>query len=63
MTEPNADICMIYDERGNALDAFDYTPEELERRALDLRKARGEITTVTYGPSPFIAESSGGTNR
>ena len=52
------DICMVYDDRGNALDCFDYTPEELTARALELRRLRGEVTTVTYGPSPFL--SSGG---
>lgn len=49
------DVCMIYDENGNARDAFEYEPDELEARALEIRKERGEITTVTIAPSPFIA--------
>jgi hypothetical protein len=44
--------CMVFDERGNAFDAFDYTPEELERHA---RLLRG---VVTIEPSPFVLSTS-----
>lgn len=46
--------CMVFDGSGNAFDCFDYTPEALEERARELRKAFGEVTTITYGPSPFV---------
>jgi hypothetical protein len=52
-------VAMVYDERGNALDAFEYEPEELERRALELRRKRGEVTTVTILPSPFVLGAGG----
>ena len=52
-------VCMVYDEHGNAFDAFDYEPDELEQRALELRRERGEITTVTIEPSPFLLSYSG----
>lgn len=48
------DIAMVFDQRGNALDGFEYTADELERRALQLRRLNGEITTVTIEPSPFV---------
>jgi len=40
-------VCMVFSEGGNAVDAFDYTPEELERRAAELR------CKVTLEPTPF----------
>lgn len=46
-------ICMLYDGSGNALEAFDYTADELEARALQLRQEAGEVTTVSCEPSPF----------
>lgn len=52
------DVCMIFDENGNAFDAFEYEPDELEARALEFRRERGEITTVTIGPSPFLLAGS-----
>jgi len=48
------EVAMVFDgNTGNAIDAFDYTADELERRALDLRKDAGEVTTVTMDESPF----------
>jgi hypothetical protein len=44
---------MVYDDHGNAYHYFEYTPEALEAEALKLRRERGEVTTVTYKPSPF----------
>ena len=45
---------MVYDdETGNAFDSFEYTADELEARARELRKAAGESTTVTMEPSLF----------
>jgi len=50
----SAAICMVYDdETGNAFDSFEYTADELEARARELRKAAGESTTVTMEPSLF----------
>lgn len=43
---------MVFDEYGNAFDAFDYTPEELERQA---RLLRG---VVTIESSPFVLATS-----
>lgn len=44
MTESSSPCgCMIFDlETGNAVDSFDYTPEELERRAKELRSQTGD---------------------
>jgi hypothetical protein len=55
MSEPEPwSGCMLYDEHGNAYDSFDYEPDELERRASELRRERGELSTVTINPSPFL---------
>jgi len=48
------EVCMVFDESGNAFDCFDYTAEALEAKALELRRLNGEVTTITYGPSPFV---------
>ncbi len=54
-------LCMVFDECGNAvMEAFDYTADELERRAFELRDAEGSVTRVTIGPSPFASLSHGG---
>lgn len=50
-SEPDA-MVMVYDDRGNAFDAFPYTPEELELRAQLLRG------WVTIKPSPFVLSTS-----
>jgi hypothetical protein len=50
------DVCMVYDDHGNAFHYFDYTPEALEAEALKLRRERGEVSTVTVGLSPFITD-------
>lgn len=55
------DVCMVYDEDGNAFDAFPFTADELEAVAHKLRKENGEITTVTIGPSPFVQWPNTGT--
>lgn len=48
------EVAMVYDgDTGNAIDWFDYTADELEARAEELRRAAGEITTVTMEPSPW----------
>lgn len=31
------EICMVFDEAGNAQESFDYTPEMLEQKARELR--------------------------
>jgi len=42
-------VAMVFDaETANAIDSFDYTPEELERRAKELREQM-----VTIEPNPF----------
>ena len=42
-------VVMVFDaESGNAIDSFDYTPEELERRARELREQM-----MTIEPNPF----------
>jgi hypothetical protein len=49
------DLCvMVYDAAGNAVEVFDWTPEALEDAARRLRRALGEETTITMGPSPFM---------
>lgn len=53
--EPDA-CCMVFDDHGNAFDAFDYTSEELERKARILRGY------VTIKPSPFVLSSSAETD-
>ena len=43
---------MVYDERGNALHAFDYTEEGLQA---EIAKLRGlPVVRVTFEPSPFL---------
>ena len=58
MSDPTWDgneIAMIFDGvTGNAIDSFNYTADELERRARELRADAGELTTVTMEPSPFV---------
>jgi len=56
------EVVMVFSAQGNALDAFDHTPEALEEAARKLRKALGESTTITLGPSEFITGQGGGTN-
>jgi hypothetical protein len=47
---------MVFDENGNAVDAFPYSAAELERRAKELRG----IATVTIKPSPWVVSYSSG---
>jgi hypothetical protein len=50
------EIGMVFDgASGNALDAFDYTADELRRRADEL----DGIGWFTVNPSPFITSSPG----
>jgi hypothetical protein len=53
MSEPS-DICMVFDDHGNAFHAFDYTPEALEHEAEVLRRHTEITVTVTIHPSPFL---------
>jgi hypothetical protein len=50
------DVCMVYDDHGNAFHCFDYTPEALEEEAERLREANGEVTWWHVDPSPFLLE-------
>jgi hypothetical protein len=59
MSNRENDVCMVYDDHGNAFHYFDYTAEALEAEALKLRRERGEVSTVTIGPSPFVTFPSG----
>ena len=49
-----SDVCMVYDENGNAFDAFPYEPDELERRA---DRLRGWVT-ITDPPEFVLATSA-----
>ena len=48
---------MVFSDDGNAYHAFDYTAEALEAEARKLRDAAGELSKVTIGPSPFLADN------
>jgi hypothetical protein len=61
MSNRENDVCMVYDDHGNAFHYFDYTAEALEAEALKLRRERGEVSTVTIGPwREFNAALAGG---
>lgn len=44
---------MAFDERGNAFDIIENTPDALEEKAREMRRAAGELSSVTMNPSPF----------
>lgn len=49
------EICMLFDDHGNAVDSFPYTAEELRKRA----DALDGVCQVTFDPSPFLAWPNG----
>ena len=44
---------MAFDASGNAFDVIENTPEALEAKAREMRRAAGGLSWVTMEPSPF----------
>jgi hypothetical protein len=44
---------MAFDKNGNAFDVIENTPDALEAKAREMRRAAGELSSVTMEPSPF----------
>jgi hypothetical protein len=44
---------MAFDEHGNAFDVIENTPDALEEKAREMRRASGELSSVTMEPCSF----------